>query len=224
MKNELFENDINAIPDIFNKLKVIVEDGELFLKGELDIIDNTGRLWDSYSVEIKGSGGYPKRFPKLFETGDSFPKIADWHVYQDDKSCCVDVTPNEIILCKDGLHVVDYIQRFAIPYLANQSFRKGEGYYLYGEYSHGIFGRIEFYQSKLNARNPLELIAMFDLIIKDYNPARTAFCPFCHKVKFRKCHRGSFRELQSVKGYLYNDGLQLIPFFKANPDYKLPKP
>jgi hypothetical protein len=223
MKNELFEKDIKAIPDIFNKLKVIVEDGEQFLKGELDIIDNTGKLWDSYSVEIKGSVGYPKRFPKLFETGASFPKIADWHVYVDDKSCCVDVTPNEIILCKDGLLVVDYIQRFAIPYLANQTFRKREGYYLYGEYSHGILGRIEFYQSKLKAKSPLELIAMFDLIIKDYNPARTAFCPFCHKVKFRKCHRESFRELQNVKGYLYNDGLQLIPFFKTNPDYKLPK-
>jgi hypothetical protein len=63
---------------------------------------------------------------------------------------------------------------------------------------------------------------MFDLIIKGYNPSRVAFCPFCHKQKYRHCHRDVFRELQNVKTYLYNDGIQLISFFTAYPDYKLP--
>ncbi|MCK9401310.1 MAG: hypothetical protein M0Q51_15130 [Bacteroidales bacterium] len=222
MKNEQFENDIKAVPDVFRKLSIVETDGEKILKGELDIIDTTGKLWDTYQIEIKGSYHYPSGFPKLFETGNAFPKIADWHVYEDNKSCCVDVTPNEVIICKEGLNVGDYIHRFAIPYFANQTFRKREGYYLYGEYSHGILGRIEFYQSKLKAKSPVELIAMFDLIIKDYNPARTAYCPFCHKVKFRHCHRNAFRELQNVKGFLANDGLVFLPFFKANPDFKLP--
>ena len=119
--------------------------------------------------------------------------------------------------------MVDYIQRFAVPYFANQTFRIREGYYRFGEYSHGIFGRIEFYQSKLKAKSPAELIKMFGLILGDYNPDRTAYCPFCHKAKFRHCHRDVFKELQNVKAYLYNDGLALIPFFKANPEYKLPK-
>jgi hypothetical protein len=224
MKNEQFENDIKNVPSLFTKLIIEVSEGEQFLTGELDIVDSTGKLWDTYSVELKGSVKYPQTFPKLFETGDAFPKIVDWHVYEDDKSCCVDVIPNEIILCKDGLQVVDYIQRFAISYLANQSFRKREGYYLYGEYSHGIFGRIEFYQSKLKAKSPADLLKMFELIIRGYNPERTAFCPFCYKVKFRKCHRDAFRELENIKAFLYYDGLQqLIPFFTSNPDYKLPK-
>lgn len=222
MKNDCFENDIELVPSVFDKLKIVDHEGEKILRGQLDIIDDTGTLWDTYTVEIKGSEGYPNMFPKLYETGDSFLKIADWHVYENDKSCCVDVTPHEIILCKDGLNVVDYIKRFAIPYLANQTFRKREGYYLYGEYSHGILGRLEYYQSKLKAKNPTELIKMFDLIIKDYNPPRPTFCPFCQKTKFRECHRNSFRELQNVKGLLCADGIKLIPFFKANPDYKLP--
>ena len=222
MKNSRFENDISILPEIYDKLQIIDSGEESFLKGELDVIDTTGKLWESYQVEIKGSKDYPMSFPQLFETGNAFPKIADWHVYENDGSCCVDVTPNEIIICKDGLNVFEYIKRFAIPYLANQTFRRREGYYLYGEYSHGITGRIEFYQSKLRAKDPLQLIQMFDLIIKDYNPPRTSFCPFCHKSKFRECHRNVFRDLRNVKAFLYNDGLQLIPFFKANPDYKLP--
>ena len=199
-------------------------DGEKILKGELDIIDTTGKPWDTYQIEIKGSDGYPYSFPKLFETENAFPKILDWHVYEfNDKSCCVDVTPNELIICKSGLNIIDYIERFVIPYFANQSFRIREGYYLYGEYAHGIFGRIQFYQSKLRAKNPNELLRMFYLIVNDYNPERTAFCPFCSKTKFRKCHKAAFAELSIIKDFLYWDGSkQLIPFFTANPDYKLP--
>ena len=225
MKNETFENDIISVPATFNKLNVVELDGEKILKGELDIVDANGKLWNTYQIEVKGSDSYPYSFPKLFETADAFPKIVDWHVYEfDDKSCCVDVTPNEIILCKDGLNVFEYIQRFAIPYLANQTFRIREGYYLFGEYSHGIFGRIEFYQSKLKARSPMELMQMFDLIIKGYNPDRTAHCPFCRKMKFRKCHKNAFNELSIIKEFLAWDGFkQLFPFFKANPDYILPQ-
>ena len=224
MKNEQFESDIKVVPGLFNKLSIVVTDNEQFIKGELDIIDSTGRLWDTYNIEIKGSEGYPSSFPKLFEIGDSFPKIVDWHVYEfQDKSCCIDIPLNERILCKNGLNVVDYIHCFAIPYLANQTYRKQEGYYLYGEYSHGIFGKIEFYQSRLKAKSPAELITMFDLIIKGYNPVRTAYCPFCNKVKFRKCHRDAFRELSGIKEFICFDAVkQLIPFFKGNPDFKLP--
>lgn len=222
MKNVPFENDILGVPELFNKLSIVEENEEQFLKGSLDIIDGTGKLWGTYEVEIKGSESYPYAFPKLYETNDAFPKNADWHVYENDLSCCVDVTPNELIICKEGLNIVDYIKQYAIPYFANQTYRIREGYYLYGEYSHGILGRLEFYQNKLKAKSPTELIKMFDLIIKDYNPDRRAYCPFCHKEKFRRCHRNAFKELQMIKGLLASDGLALLPFFRANPDFKLP--
>lgn len=224
MKNVQFENDIAVVPGLFNKLKVFEVGGEKFLKGEIDIIDNTGKLWDTYSIEIKGSDSYPLCFPKLFETADAFPHNADWHVYENDFSCCVDVEPNEILLCKNGLNLVAYIKQFVIPYFANQSFRIREGYYLYGEYSHGIFGRIEYYQRKLKAKSPQQLIQMFDFIIRDVHLERTALCPFCSNSKFRKCHRNVFAELSAIKWIMAMDGMkQLIPFFNAHPDYQLPK-
>lgn len=222
MKNAQFETDIGLASGLFDRLSIVEESEERFLRGSLDVIDGTGKIWETYEVEIKGSEGYPFAFPKLYETNNAFPKNADWHVYENDFSCCVDVPPNELIICKGGLGIVDYIKQYAIPYLANQTYRKREGYYLYGEYSHGILGRLEFYQSKLKAKNPAELIKMFDLIIKDYNPNRRTICPFCTKEKFRKCHRGAFRELQTVKNYLLHDGLNLLNFFNHNPNYQLP--
>lgn len=221
MKNVQFKNDILLVPDLFDKLKVVEENEEQFLRGSLDIIDRKGKIWGTYEVEIKGSEGYPYAFPKLYETNDAFPKNADWHV-NEDNSCCVDVPMSEKIICKNGLNVTDYIKQYAIPYLANQTYRIREGYYLYGEYSHGILGRLEFYQSKLKASSTTQLLQMFDLIIKDYNPDRRAICPFCHKEKFRKCHRDAFRELQIIKDYLIYDGLALSKILKVNPNYRLP--
>jgi hypothetical protein len=97
-----------------------------------------------------------------------------------------------------------------------------EGYYLYGEYSHGIFGRIEFYQSKLKAKNLHELIQMLNLIVKEYSPDRRAYCPFCTKTKFRKCHKAGFEQLSAIKDFiLFDISKELIPFFKAFPNFQL---
>ena len=222
MKNIQFENDISKIAQNYPKLEVKSLDGEKFVSGEIDIIDLAGKTWETYSISIKASRHYPKMFPTMFETGDAFPKIADWHVNLDG-SCCIDVPESEMIICKDGLDVNEFIERHAIPYLANQKFRELEGYYLYGEYSHGIFGKIEFYQSKLKARTPLEMLQMFEFIIKGTKLGRTAFCPFCHKKKFRNCHKDAFEELSSIKPFIYFDGKeQLAPFFIQNPNYILP--
>ena len=222
MINVQFETDISTIPELYSGLCIIQENGEKFLQGSLDIIDNTGKLWATYQIEIKASQGYPNKFPKLYETGNAFRKIADWHV-NEDESCCIDVPASELIICRDGLNLNDYIQQYAIPYFANQKYRELNGYYLYGEYSHGIFGRIEFYQSKLNAKNVSEFMQMLDLIIKGFNPNRQVMCPFCHKTKFRKCHRNAFRELSAIKDHIFFDGkTQLIPFFNRYPNYQLP--
>lgn len=221
MKNVQFEEDILLVPEVFDKLSIVEENEERFLKGSLDIIDGTGKVWGTFQVEIKCSDNYPNAFPRLNETNNAFPKNADWHVYENNFSCCVDVPISEMIICKNGLNVVDYIKQFAIPYFANQLFRIREGYYIYGEYSHGIKGRLEFYQSKLKAKSPAQLITMFDLILKDYNPDRREKCPFCHKEKFRRCHRNSFRELQQIKEYVAQDGLSLLKILKAYTDFNI---
>lgn len=222
MKNERFEKDIEDVPAIFSGLLIVEYGDEKFLKGELSIVDANGKEWAKYQIEIKGSDRYPYSFPILFETAGAFPHNADWHVYEDNFSCCIDYPTNAIILCKNGLHVSDYIKNFAIPYFANQTFRIVEGYYRYGEYSHGIFGKIEYYQSKLKAKNPQELLKMLHLILNNYNPKRTSLCPFCRKVKFRHCHKEAFRDLQNAKDYVFQDREQLLAFFISNPDYNLP--
>lgn len=207
MRNYKFEEDIKLVPVIYKKLHLITNDNESFLNGELDIIDDSGIHWETYNVDIKASESYPFTFPKLFETGNSFPHIIDWHVNKDD-SCCVDVTPNEILICNRGLNVADYINKFAIPYLANQSYRRKEGFYKNGEYAHGASGIIQFYKSKLKPKNSYELIKMFNVFLNGYSINRKEYCPFCKKTKFRNCHKLIFGELEPTKRFLlYNKGV-----------------
>ena len=66
--------DFGGIPKLYSGLSIVQENGEKFLQGSLDIVDNTGKLWATYEIEIKTSPKYPVRFPKLYETGNAFPK------------------------------------------------------------------------------------------------------------------------------------------------------
>lgn len=51
----------------------------------------------------------------------------------------------------------------------------------------------------------------------------SANCSFCHKVKFRKCHRNVFVELNNIKKILIYDLNQLITSLTVNPAFQLPK-
>lgn len=82
----------------------------------------------------------------MFEPGGDIPQDADWHK-NNDGSCCITVGPDEIEKCWYGITVTDFIVRYAIPYLANQIFRKQTGYYKNGEYAHGRQGLIQYYIS-----------------------------------------------------------------------------
>src|SRR5690349_13372058 len=109
MRNQQFESELQGILTSFPKLKIVELESEQYVTGKIDIVDASGRLWDTYSVEIKASEDFPNRFPKLFETGDAFPKNMDWHVYPEDDSCCVDIPHNEIILCQNGISLLEYL-------------------------------------------------------------------------------------------------------------------
>lgn len=223
MKNFEFELQLLEAILKYPSLKIAEVESEKYLKGNLDIIDSSGCIWDTYSIEIKGSNEFPYRFPLLMETENAFLKINSWHV-NNDGTCCLDVPQNEMLICKNGISVIDFIKGHVIPYLANQTFRRREGYYLYGEYSHGIVGRVEFYQNKLKAKTPAELISMLYLITNGYHPDRTSYCPFCFKSKFRHCHKDAFNELEKIKDFIVIDAIsQLIPFFETYPKYQLPK-
>ena len=203
---DLFESEIPKFVEHFPKFhKAISSQGTVMVEGELEIVDQDGKLWETYQVEIHSCDGFPHRFPYVFETGGKIPRIGDWHVYEDTQSCCLAVEPEERLICKDGLSLIDFVKNNVLPYFFNQTFRKVEGYYKNGEYAHGLRGIYEFYDDVLKTKGDIrETIRLMIKIAHRDKPGRTHNC-FCgSNTKFRRCHRDAYKKLSKLdKEILY---------------------
>lgn len=193
----VFVSQLDAAIDKFPSLcRLLIAEKEI-LKGVVAIVDSDGKHWEDYEIEIHCSENFPFEFPILFETSGKIPKIGDWHIYEDTFSCCVKVRPEEILRCKKGITVTEYIREEVLPYLYNQTHRRVEGYYVNGEYAHGIRGIYQFYSDTLKTDNDIRsTIQLMNFIAANDRPDRTSPC-FCgNKIKFRHCHREAFDKLK----------------------------
>lgn len=152
-----FEADAAKAIQKYPFLKLQLQQGVPLLSGELKIIDKSGKEWDSFNIKVVPKVCYPFCFPTVIEEGGRLPKIPDWHIYEDG-SCCFDVPQGEVLKCIDGLPVLHFLDRIAIPFFADQAFRIKEGYYKGREYSHGIDGVLEFFTSKLGCGGNLKTV------------------------------------------------------------------
>jgi SEC-C motif len=189
----MFENQLEEIIEKYPKLYKFTSNNILILKGFIDVIDNNGKVWDTFEIEIHPIDKFPNAFPILFEIGGKIPRNSDWHIY-DNGSCCLTVPPNETIVCKNGITVLEFIDEWVLPYLANQVYRNLTGNFANGEYSHGVLGIIEFYEKLLVTKNENEIVKILYFILKENKPKRTNIC-FCgSRKKFRHCHKDVFEK------------------------------
>lgn len=196
VSNQKFLEQIDVIILKYPQLQKAFSGESCYIKGLIDIIDKEGKHWDTYEIEIHPSTDFPHRFPILFEIGGMIPRIADWHVYEDTFACCVKVLPEELIRCRNGITLLEYIEEEAIPYLFNQSHRRHEGYYVNGEYPHGLMGLYEFYVKELGTNLNIKKTIQLMLLISEGNkPFRSHTC-FCGNGRlFRKCHKEAYEKL-----------------------------
>ena len=180
----------------YPKLEILRKDNIVYLSGELDLFDNAGILQDSYFIEILPTENYPYQFPYLYERGGKIPRNIDWHVHNDGH-CCIKTMPEEWLTCKNGINLDYFILSEVIPYLYNQTFRRLNGYFL-NERSHGVLGKIEFFQELFATKSLSKVISWLIFVIFNQEPNRVADC-FCDsKIRYRLCHRDAFRKLKKL--------------------------
>lgn len=204
--DKLFAQEAAEITRYFPDLSLSKKDDQDIVIGQLPLIDELGNLVDQYQIEIHPVREYPNRFPKVFETGKRIPKNFDWHVFEQDGSCCIKPPPEQMVICKDGITLVDFIKIEVIPYFFNQSHREKFGYYL-NERSHGPKGVFEYYDEVLKGNGNVRMVVECLLFIAGgKTPRRTDYC-FCgKKEKYRRCHREVYVILSKVDPWrLYCD-------------------
>lgn len=192
-----FENDAAELVAEINTLKFTKTEGIYSITGTIPIIDDEGKLWHNYEIEIYYKDRYPFIFPTVFEVGGDIRRIADWHINADG-SCCLDNEFSQEIKCFHGLSLLNFTKKELIPWLANQSYRRTTGNYISGEQSHGDVGRIDFFMEELDAPSLFECINWLLKIVRNEVLPRQGMC-FCNSGrKLRHCHKSKFAKLRLI--------------------------
>ena len=186
VKNQYFDRQLDSVVKEYPNLRIKVEDGVPFIKGILDIPDDNGDISGCFAIEIRSSSGFPYAFPYLYEVGGEIPCEADWHKYSDN-SCCLTVQAKERMICYNGITLVWFIKNIAIPYFANQLYKKQTGSYLQ-EYSHGRDGIKEFYEELFQTSDINVWRCCRDVAFSGAKYERNGKC-YCNSgKKYKKCH------------------------------------
>lgn len=194
----LFRQQIAEAAKIYPELKISVRDGIELLNGTFRVIDDEGKEWNNFEIQIRFIEAFPHRFPQLFELGGKIPKIADWHIYSNG-ACCITIPLLELVSCRNGITVLQFIQNHVKPYIFNQAHRIEKGYYAHQEFAHGAYGILEYYQELFKEKD-VEKIIEYLKTIKSIGLGKKTPC-FCgRKAKFRKCHPEVYKIFKPIPG------------------------
>jgi len=202
--NNAFLKDLPVVISTYPNLSIRQINGQDILKGILDISDDSSAIIGSFSVEIYPTEKFPYRFPKIFEVGGDIPMEADWHKYADN-SCCLTVEQDEILKCYTGITLLNFIEKEAIPYFANQLYRKKTGHYL-NEYPHGKDGKRLFYKELFKSSDQELWHTCYEHAFNRVQIRRNDKC-YCNSgEKYKKCHMPVEEKLQIIgKEKILND-------------------
>lgn len=182
------------------------------ISGIIQLEDEKGSFIDSYKIKIIPTTDYPNRFPHVFEIGGRIPINIDWHVYPDDGHCCISSIPEEILICKNGISLHNYIENQVKPYFFNQKHRELNGFFL-KERPHGTEGNVQFFIETFKTKDLATIIKYLVFIRQRNEPNRVSLC-FCGSgLKYRKCHRETYRVLSAFNNEELNIFLEMIRRF-----------
>lgn len=155
-------------------------------------------IQDVFEIEIHLDSIDSNGWPKVYEIGGRHPEIAkkckvkiiDLHMYSDNGACCLGIKPGP----ERNLRVNNFIINLIIPFFYRLSYTEKFGITaarneLWGEYSHGDDGQIEYIKEMLN--------------LAKSNLSRNDLCLCGSGKKYKKCH---LNEVEHIKRHIVGPG------------------
>lgn len=209
MKNVLKETIEKEFTDVKNKYPKLnppeIRNGLWVIDGVIDVIDEKGTKWEEYSVAIYIPDKYPAHSPQLFETSGKIKRERDWHI-NSDGSCCLSPRAKEAKLFAIGGKLVDWIDSFALPFLANDKLRRDTGSYANREYSHGAKGILEYYRDEWKLPDEKSVLEKLQMIAGQ-KMGRNQKC-FCWSgKKYKYCHENTTAIYEGIPIHTYQKDL-----------------
>jgi len=194
VKNKYLVRDIESTFKYYPLLKIVQNDSSIRVVGEIPLIDSSYGEFDRYSVSISFPNTYPKRFPKVIETSEKIPRIADRHI-NNDNSLCLAVLPEELKVAKNGITFKYFLDKILVPHLSRETYYSIKKEYPNGVYGHGTEGIWQYFEDILNIRPKSALIDELKKIVYSKWVGRNENCICGSGVKFKKCHLKKWNEV-----------------------------
>lgn len=165
----------------YPSLDCLIENNTVYIRGKLQIANIA-----AFDIEIKLPDDYPNSLPEIKELGGKIPIEDDRHINYDG-TCCLTVPAKMYQDLGKNYSIVDFIDKFVVPFFANQVHYEINGAWANGDYNHGNRGMLECYKELLRLSN-LKQVVEFMKIALQTCPKTTKNCPCGSGKKLRDCH------------------------------------
>lgn len=152
---------------------------------DFEVSDNEGNHWGTFRASVYFHHTYPKEFPLLQDQSKVFPWEIDWHT-SGDGDCCVCGVIERGEKAKSGVSILQFINKYVIPFYANQLYKKHFGHYKNGEYAHYRNGVWEALEEEFSTKDRSEIERLILEMRKKRGRNETCFCG--SGIKYKKCH------------------------------------
>lgn len=211
---QIFKTEAESIQSEYPGLLLDEEEKDTApsISGMIHLKDENGILIDRYKIKIVATIDYPNSFPYVFEIDGRIPRNNDWHIYTQDGHCCICTIPEEILICKNGISLQSFLENQVNPYFFNQKHREIYGYFL-KERPHGIEGNVQFFIETFKIKDLTTIIKCLVFIKQRKEPNRVNRC-FCGSgLKYRKCHRETYKALNQLSNNELNYFIEMIEHY-----------
>lgn len=188
--------------------------------------DYTGgrKIQDEYQIRIELKGSEFSDLPQVYETGSRLKKVAknknlrqeDLHINPSDAACLC-IRSEEPSNLPDGFNLENFFNILLVPFFYAQSYFEKNNSWPWGQYSHGVWGFIEWYlgQEKPTAEILGDLLQRLQKYGNEWAKIKPALAPkhrikghqncICGKMeKIRNCHPEVLRGLWKLKQDMAN--------------------
>jgi hypothetical protein len=188
------------------------------INGHLDIFDDEGGYWDTYQVTVYIPEDYPVHLPQLFETGNKIEQTLDWHNI--DGWCCLSTQAVMFSKMNGNITLLSWLDRYALPYLANHVYRVQTGHYANEVFDHGVPGIIQGYSRLFGVYDRKIIIERLKVLTGFKKIGRNDPC-FCNSGrKYKNCYCTSPEShLMGVPLYILLDDLNKILKYSKMPTF-----
>lgn len=153
-----------------------------------------GTVIDNYLIEATILKDYPDSVPPFREIGGRIPREADWHVYQNG-NCCPFVPDERWKHWPRGADMLDFLKGPVNDYFCSQTYRQLKGSYPFGERSHGVLGKWEYYTEELETIDFLVISKCLTYLSAD--SINNGWPCYCRSGKLlRDCHIKKVKDLR----------------------------